>query len=126
VQPNQTVYEMVQEVLENQAKLLVERSGQSLESALEVVCGTDAGRQLRELGHGPHGHEKARDWQENLPWQRADERLRDLLATGALLRPCGEERHHSWVEGYMEWLKGKEAREQYYELLEEELVRLKG
>ena len=75
MQRNQTVYEMVQEVLEDQAKLLVECSGQSLESALEVVCGTDAGRQMRELGNGPHGHEKARDWQENLVWQRADQRL---------------------------------------------------
>jgi hypothetical protein len=36
-----------------------------------------------------------------------------------------EERHHFWIEGYMEWLEGKEARGEYYTLLEE-LASLRG
>jgi hypothetical protein len=36
------------------------------------------------------------------------------------------ERHYSWVENYMEWLKGKEERSEYYALLEEELASLRG
>jgi hypothetical protein len=36
------------------------------------------------------------------------------------------ERHYSWVEGYMEWLEGKEERVQYHALLEEELASLRG
>jgi hypothetical protein len=40
---------------------------------------------------------------------------------------AGEEEHHySWVEGYMEWLRGKEARTDYHALLEEELTSLRG
>jgi hypothetical protein len=58
-------------------------------------------------------------------WERAGERLRYLLATGALLYPAQEVHHYSWVEGYIEWLEGKEAREQYYALLEEEFLPFK-
>jgi hypothetical protein len=36
-----------------------------------------------------------------------------------LVRERAEERHYYWIEGYMEWLEGKEAREEYYTLLEE-------
>jgi TorA maturation chaperone TorD len=36
------------------------------------------------------------------------------------------ERHYSWVENYMEWLKGKEERPEYHALLEEELASLRG
>ena len=76
--------------------------------ALEAVAGTDAGRQLEELANGEHGHERAMDWQANMARER------------------DEERHYSWVEGYMEWLEGKEARVEYHAFLEKELVRLKG
>jgi hypothetical protein len=125
MQRQQSVCEMVEEVLGSQAKALAERNGQSLEGALEEVCGTDAGHQLRELGNGPHGHEKARDWQEDLVSERADERLRDLVASDALSH-FAVERHYSWVENYMEWLEGKEARPEYHALLEEELASLRG
>jgi hypothetical protein len=37
-----------------------------------------------------------------------------------------KERHYSWVESYVERLKGKEARAEYYALLEEELISLRG
>ena len=36
------------------------------------------------------------------------------------------ERHYSWVEGYMEWLEGKEARAEYHARLEAELASLGG
>jgi hypothetical protein len=33
---------------------------------------------------------------------------------------------YSWLEGYMEWLEGKEERARYYALLEEELAGPRG
>jgi hypothetical protein len=103
----QTVSEMVEEILARQAKALVERTGQPFQAALEVVSKTDAGRQLRELANGEHRDERAREWQVGLALKRA------------------EERRYLWVEGYMERLEGKEARAEYYTLLEE-LASLRG
>jgi len=99
---------MAQEVLERQARSLVAQTGQPFGEAMEAVEDTEAGRQLRELANGEHRDERAAEWQASLPWKRI------------------EERHYSWVEGYMEWLKGKEARAEYHALLEEELVSLSG
>ena len=124
VREDQTVSEMDEEVLVRQAKTLADRSGQSLEDALEVVD-TEAGRQLRELANGEHQYEKAQDWQANLLWERAEGRLTHLIASDALSRFAAE-RHYSWVEGYMEWLEGKEERVEYHALLEEELASLRG
>jgi hypothetical protein len=103
----QTVSEMVEEVLTRQAKTLVEQTGQTLEAALEAVSKTDAGRQLRELANGEHRNKRAREWQVGLARERA------------------EERRCLWLEGYMEWLESKEARAEYYTLLEE-LASLRG
>jgi hypothetical protein len=125
LQRDQTVAEMVEEVLARQAKSLADRSGQSLENALEVVADTEAARQLRELANGEHRHEKAQDWQASVLWERAEERLMHLIASDALSRFAAD-RHYSWVEGYMEWLEGKEERAQYHALLEEELASLRG
>jgi hypothetical protein len=122
---DQTVSEMVEEVLARQAKILAGRSGQSLEDTLKIVADTEAGRQLRELANGQHRYEKAQDWQASMPWDRAEERHMHLIASDALSHFAGE-RHYSWVEGYMEWLEGKEARTQYHALLEEELASLRG
>jgi hypothetical protein len=108
VQRNQTVYEMAQEVLENQARAMAVQTGQTFEDAMQAVADTEAGGQLRELRDGPHRGEKATEWQASLLWQRI------------------EERHYSWVDGYMEWLRGKETRAEYHALLEEELTSLKG
>jgi hypothetical protein len=108
VQKDQTVAEMAEEVLMRQTKALAHRSGQSLKDARQAVADTEAGRQLRELANGEHRHEKAQDWQVSVLWARA------------------EERHYSWLESYMEWLKGKEKRTQYHALLEEELASLRG
>jgi hypothetical protein len=122
---DQTDSEMAKEVLARQAKSLADRSGHSLEAALEVVANTNAGRQLRELASGEHRYAKAQDWQVGVLWERAEERLMRLIASDALSRFAAE-RHFSWVEGYMEWLEGKEERAQYHALLEEELASLKG
>jgi hypothetical protein len=108
VQRDQSVFEMAQEVLENQARSMTLQTGQTFSAAMQAVADTEAGRQLRELRDGPHRNEKAEQWQVGLLWGRI------------------EEHHYSWVEGYMEWLRGKEARAEYHALLEEELASLRG
>jgi hypothetical protein len=125
VHREQTVCEMVEEVLAHQAKSLAERSGQAFDSALGVVVDTEAGRQLRELANGEHGHEKAREWQARVRFERAEEQLEHLFGPDVLSHFAGE-RHYSWVAGYLEWLEGKEARTPYHALLEEELASLQG
>jgi hypothetical protein len=105
---DQPVYEMAEVALERRARVLVARTGQTFKDAMETVACTDAGRQLRELADGEHRDEKAAEWQASLPWKRI------------------EKRHYSWLESYMEWLKGKEARAEYHALLEEELASLRG
>ena len=121
----QTVFEMVEEVLSRQAKALADRTGQPLERALQIVADTEAGRQLRELGNGEHRYEKAREWQAGMLRERAEERLMHLIASEVLSRFVAE-RPYSWVEGYLEWLEGKEVRAGYHALLEEELASLRG
>ncbi len=125
MQRDQTVFEMAEDVLARQARSLANRTGQPFDRALEIVADTEAGRQLRELANGEHRYERAREWQASMLWGRAEERLTHLIASDALARFAGE-RHYSWVEGYMEWLEGKEARVQYHALLEEELASLRG
>ena len=122
---DQTVSEMVEAVLARQAKSLADHTGQPFERALEVVADTEAGRQLRELANGQHRYEKARDWQTSVLWERAEGRLMHLVASDALSR-FRAERHYSWLQGYMEWLEGKEERAEYHALLEEELASLRG
>lgn len=78
MQPDQSIFEMVEEVLVRQAKYLADQTGQSFERALEVVADTAAGQQLRELANGEHCHEKARDWQASMLRDRAEERLMHL------------------------------------------------
>ncbi len=106
--PEQTVSEMAQEVLDRQAKTLAAQTGEPLEAALEEVEDTVAGHKLRELADGEYRELRADEWQASLPWKRA------------------EERHYSWLESYMKWLEGKEARSQYHALLEEEFASLRG
>jgi hypothetical protein len=43
-----------------------------------------------------------------------------------LYRILYRQHHYSWLENYMEWLKGKEERAEYHALLEEELASLRG
>jgi hypothetical protein len=122
---DQTIPEMVEEVLANQAKSLAERTGQTFESALGVVADTEAGKQLRELANWKHGHEKAREWQARVRFERTVQQLMHLFGSDVLSHFAGE-RHYSWVEGYLEWLEGKGARTPYHALLEEELASLQG
>jgi hypothetical protein len=117
VHQDQSVYEMVEEVLERQAKVVLERSGCSPQEALDAVIQTDAGRQLGGLRDGPRAQEEARDWQEGLLWERAFERLEGMVRLDAGSR-FATEGPYSWVEVYMERLEGKEARAEYYVLLE--------
>jgi hypothetical protein len=125
LQRDQSVFEMVEEVLARQAKYLADQTGQSFERALEVVAETTAGQQLRELANGEYCNEKARDWQASMLWDRAEELLMHLIASDTISRFAAE-RPNSWLEGYMKWLEGKEERAGYYSLLEEELASLRG
>jgi hypothetical protein len=77
------------------------------------------------LRSGAHQHEEARDWQENLLWERDLERSEDMVTLDAVSH-FATERHYSWLESYMEWLEGKEARAEYHAVLEEELTSLRG
>jgi hypothetical protein len=73
----QRVDAMADEVLARQARARAERTGEPFEEALKAVRKTEAGRQLEELREGPHRHEKANQWQEDMPRERAEERHRD-------------------------------------------------
>lgn len=114
---DQSVSEMAEEVLMRQTKALAQRSGHSFEDARRAVSDTEAGRQLRVLARGEHRHEKAKEWQGSVFWDRAEERLMHLFASEALLRFAAE-RPYSWLESYMERLEGKEERAHYYALVE--------
>jgi hypothetical protein len=74
---NQRVTDMAEEVLERQARQRAERTGESFEDALKAVLKTEAGRQLQELRDGPHGHERAHEWQKNIRQERIEERHRE-------------------------------------------------
>jgi hypothetical protein len=115
---------MVEQVLAHQANSLAERTGQAFESALGIVAETEAGQQLRELANGKHRYEKAQHWQASMLWERAEEQLARLIASKGLRR-FAIECHYPWLEGYLEWLEGEEARAEYYARLEE-LASLRG
>ncbi len=79
MQPEQTVAQMVAEVLGRQAETEAYRSGQSYEEAYVSVLNTEAGRRLVELADGPHRHQKAAEWQAGLAEERAEERALEGL-----------------------------------------------
>ncbi|HET7271536.1 MAG TPA: response regulator transcription factor [Rubrobacter sp.] len=70
----QTVSEMVVEVLARQAEAISERTGRPFEDAFAEVLMTPAGRQLAELADGPHRHERAAEWQADLTADREAQR----------------------------------------------------
>jgi hypothetical protein len=72
VQNNQRMADMADEVLERQAVARAVRTGERFKAALEA----EAGRQLGKLREGPHRDERAREWHDNLPRERAAERSR--------------------------------------------------
>jgi hypothetical protein len=77
VQKNQRVADVEVEVLVRRARDRARQTGEAFEVALKAVLETEAGRQLGELRDGPHGAEKAEDWQEDLAHKRAQERKRE-------------------------------------------------
>src|SRR5215217_2088768 len=119
MQRDHTVSEMAREVLARQAEALALRSGRSLEEASQTVSDTEAGRRLRDLANGEHRHEKAREWQAGVFWERAEERLMHLYSSEALSR-LADEGHYWWLEGHLEGSEGKEQQARYYYALLEE------
>ena len=79
----QTVSEMVVEVLARQAEALSEGTGRSFGDAFEEVLDTPAGRLLGELAEGPQRHERAAYWQASLTTAREAERPVALPLRGA-------------------------------------------
>ena len=73
-----------------QAKALSHRSGYSLEDARQAVVDTQAGRQLRDLAQGEHRHQKAKQWQASLFWERAEQRFMHQIGSEALSRFAAE------------------------------------
>jgi hypothetical protein len=118
LQRDQTVFEMAEEVLARQARSLADRTGQPFDRALEIVADTEGGRQLRKLANGERRYEKAQHWQASVLWERAEEQLAHLITSKGFPR-FAIERHYAWLEGYLEWLEGEEARAEYYARLEE-------
>ena len=66
---------MVDEILARQAAVRARWSGESWGDALCAVVLTEANRQLHELHDGPHGSERAVEWQENLVRSRVEARV---------------------------------------------------
>jgi hypothetical protein len=78
VRGEQTVSEMVDEVLMRQARARAAQTGEQLEEALAAVLETEAGRKLQKLREGPHGAARANDWQGDLARMREEERVEYL------------------------------------------------
>jgi predicted component of type VI protein secretion system len=74
----QSVEEMAHEVLMRQAKARAERTGESIEEALEAVLNTEAGAQLRELRDVPRDEESVEEWRVGMARERAEQRAEDL------------------------------------------------
>ena len=75
---DRSVEEMANEVLMSQAKARADRTGESIEEALEAVLNTEAGAQLRELRDVPHGEESVEEWRVGMARERAQERAEAL------------------------------------------------
>jgi predicted component of type VI protein secretion system len=78
VSDERSVEQMANEVLMRQAKARADRTGESIEEALEAVLNTEAGTQLKELRDTPHGEESVEEWQVGMAQERAEERVEDL------------------------------------------------
>jgi hypothetical protein len=79
VSEDRSVEKMANEVLMRQAKARADRTGESIEEALEAVVNTEAGTQLRELRDAPRRDEQSvKEWQVGLVCDRAQERAEDL------------------------------------------------
>ena len=90
MQQDQTVSQMAQEALMHQVRAQAQSSGRSLEDVRQAVVDTQAGRQLRDLAQGEHRHQKAKQWQASLFWERAEERFMHHIGSEALSRFAAE------------------------------------
>ena len=88
MQDKQRVADMADEVVDRQARVRAEWSGEPLDKALKAVLETEAGQQLMGLREGPHRDEEAERWQDELAPKRArkrgqarQEKRRRLLAS---------------------------------------------
>jgi hypothetical protein len=108
VHPDRTVPEIVEEVPKRRTRILGERTEEPLQRAMRDASETGATGRFEGLAGGDVGEWGAEVWRGMLPWARA------------------EERHYSWLESYMGWMKGREGRTQGHALLEEELASLRG
>ena len=70
---DRSVDEMAHEVLMRQAKVRADRTGESIEEALEAVLNTKAGAQLKELRDAPHDEESVEEWQVGMARERAED-----------------------------------------------------
>jgi len=75
---DRSVEEMANEVLMRQAKARAERTGESIEEAMEAVLNTEAGAQLRDLRDVPRDEESVEEWQVGMARERAEQRAEDL------------------------------------------------
>jgi hypothetical protein len=78
VSDDRSVEQMAHEVLMRQAKVRADRTGESIEEALEAVLNTEAGAQLRELRDVPHDKGSVEEWRVGMARERAEERAQDL------------------------------------------------
>ena len=90
MQQDQTVSQMAQEALMRQVRALAQSNDNSLEDARQTVSDTEAGRQLRDLANSEHSHEKAKQWQVSVFWERAEERMMHQIGSEALSRFAAE------------------------------------
>jgi predicted component of type VI protein secretion system len=78
VSKDRSVEEMAHVVLMRQAKARADRTGESIEEAMEAVLNTETGAQLRELRDVPHDEESVEEWRVGMARERAEERAQDL------------------------------------------------
>jgi hypothetical protein len=78
VSKDRSVQEMANEVLMRQAKARVDRTGESIEEAMEAVLDTEAGVQLSKLRDVPHDEESVQEWQVGMARKPAEDRAEDL------------------------------------------------
>ena len=71
MQDKQRVADMAVEVVDRQARVRAEWTGEPLDEALKAVLETEAGQQLTGLREGPHRDEEAERWQDELAPKRA-------------------------------------------------------
>ncbi len=75
---DRSVEEMAHEVLMRQAKARADRTGESIEEAMEAVLDTEAGAQLGELRDASGGEGSVEERRVGMARERAGERAEDL------------------------------------------------